>query len=114
MLEARTQDITLQAEREKRAIQTRAEAQKEAQIREAEAFKQSEILKAEAIERMANAKRYEQEQLLPYLFIYIIQTYAVTKTSIPRPSPSTRSPIFFKSSTGTFSRFFSGVSLSIM
>lgn len=56
-------NMQMEAEREKRAIQTRAEAQKEAQIREAEAFKQSEILKAEAIERMANAKRYEQEQL---------------------------------------------------
>ena len=56
-------NMQMEAEREKRAIQTRAEAQKEAQIGEAEAFKQSEILKAEAIERMANAKRYEQEQL---------------------------------------------------
>jgi len=56
-------NMQMEAEREKRAIQTRAEAQKEAQIREAEAFKQSEILKAEAIERMANAKRYEQEQI---------------------------------------------------
>ena len=55
-------NMQMEAEREKRAIQTRAEAQKEAQIREAEAFKQSEILKAEAIERMADAKRYEQEQ----------------------------------------------------
>jgi len=56
-------NMQMEAEREKRAIQTRAEAQKEAQIREAEAFKQSEILKAEAIERMADAKKYEQEQL---------------------------------------------------
>src|SRR5574344_2385654 len=55
-------NMQMEAEREKRAIQTKAEAQKEAQIREAEAFKQSEILKAEAIERMADAKRYEQEQ----------------------------------------------------
>ncbi|MBL3519995.1 SPFH/Band 7/PHB domain protein [Arcobacter lanthieri] len=56
-------NMQMEAEREKRAIQTRAEAQKEAQIREAEAYKQSEILKAEAIERMSNAKRYEQEQI---------------------------------------------------
>ena len=56
-------NMQMEAEREKRAIQTRAEAQKEAQIREAEAFKQSEILKAEAIERKTKAKRYEQEQL---------------------------------------------------
>lgn len=56
-------NMQMEAEREKRAIQTRAEAQKEAQIREAEAFKQSEILKAEAIERMADAKKYEQEKV---------------------------------------------------
>jgi regulator of protease activity HflC (stomatin/prohibitin superfamily) len=55
-------NMQMEAEREKRAIQTKAEAQKEAQSREAEDFKQSEILKAEAIERMADAKRYEQEQ----------------------------------------------------
>ncbi|MDY0116018.1 MAG: SPFH domain-containing protein [Sulfurimonadaceae bacterium] len=56
-------NMQMEAEREKRAIQTRAEAQKEAQIREAEAFYQSEVLKAEAIERMADAKKYEQEQV---------------------------------------------------
>ena len=56
-------NMQMEAEREKRAIQTRAEAQKEAQIREAEAFKQSEVLKAEAIERMADAKKYEQEKV---------------------------------------------------
>jgi regulator of protease activity HflC (stomatin/prohibitin superfamily) len=56
-------NMQMEAEREKRAIQTRAEAKKEAQIREAEAFKQSEILKAEAIERMADAKKYEQEKV---------------------------------------------------
>lgn len=56
-------NMQMEAEREKRAIQTKAEAQKEAQIREAEAFKQSEILKAEAIERMADAKKYEQEKI---------------------------------------------------
>ncbi len=56
-------NMQMEAEREKRAIQTKAEAQKEAQIREAEAFKQSEILKAEAIERMADAKKYEQEKV---------------------------------------------------
>jgi len=56
-------NMQMEAEREKRAIQTRAEAQKQAQIKEAEAFKQSEILKAEAIERMADAKKYEQEKV---------------------------------------------------
>ena len=56
-------NMQMEAEREKRAIQTRAEADKEAVIRKAEGFKQEEILKAEAIERMADAKRYEQEQV---------------------------------------------------
>lgn len=56
-------NMQMEAEREKRAIQTRAEAQKEAQIREAEAYKQSQVLKAEAIERMADAKKYEQEKV---------------------------------------------------
>ncbi|MDZ7819604.1 MAG: SPFH domain-containing protein [Aliarcobacter sp.] len=56
-------NMQMEAEREKRAIQTRAEADKEAVIRKAEGFKQEEILKAEAIERMADAKRYEQEQM---------------------------------------------------
>lgn len=56
-------NMQMEAEREKRAIQTKAEAQKQAQIKEAEAFKQSEILKAEAIERMADAKKYEKEKI---------------------------------------------------
>lgn len=56
-------NMQMEAEREKRAIQTRAEADKEAVIRKAEGFKQEEILKAEAIERMADARRYEQEQM---------------------------------------------------
>ena len=56
-------NMQMEAEREKRAIQTRAEADKESVIRKAEGFKQEEILKAEAIERMADARRYEQEQL---------------------------------------------------
>lgn len=56
-------NMQMEAEREKRAIQTKAEAEKQAQIKQAEAYKQSEILKAEAIERMADAKKYEQEQV---------------------------------------------------
>ena len=56
-------NMQMEAEREKRAIQTRAEADKESVIRKAEGFKQEEILKAEAIERMADARRYEQEQM---------------------------------------------------
>ena len=56
-------NMQMEAEREKRAIQSRAEADKESVIRKAEGFKQEEILKAEAIERMADARRYEQEQM---------------------------------------------------
>lgn len=59
----RAMNMQMEAEREKRAIETKARADKEAQIREAEAFKQSEVLKAEAIERMADAKKYEQEKV---------------------------------------------------
>ncbi len=50
----------LKAEREKRAIELTAQANKEAVIRDAEAQKQKVVLEAEAIERMADAKRYEQ------------------------------------------------------
>lgn len=59
----RAMNMQMEAEREKRAIETKARADKEAVIRKAEGFKQEEILKAEAIERMADAKRYEQEQM---------------------------------------------------
>jgi regulator of protease activity HflC (stomatin/prohibitin superfamily) len=59
----RAMNMQMEAEREKRAIETKARADKEAVIRGAEGFKQEEILKAEAIERMADAKRYEQEQI---------------------------------------------------
>ena len=59
----RAMNMQMEAEREKRAIETKAKADKEAQIRDAEAFKQSEVLKAEAIERMADAKKYEQEKI---------------------------------------------------
>ena len=53
-------NLQMQAEREKRAKETTAEADKVAQVLGAEAFKQEEILKAEAIERMADAKKYEE------------------------------------------------------
>ncbi len=59
----RAMNMQMEAEREKRAIETKARADKESVIRRAEGFKQEEILKAEAIERMADAKRYEQEQI---------------------------------------------------
>jgi regulator of protease activity HflC (stomatin/prohibitin superfamily) len=50
----------LKAERDKRAIELTAQANKEAVIREAEGHKQRTVLQAEAIERMADAKRYEE------------------------------------------------------
>jgi regulator of protease activity HflC (stomatin/prohibitin superfamily) len=53
-------NMQMEAEREKRAKETTAQADKAAQILNAEAFKQEEVLKAEAIERMADAKKYEQ------------------------------------------------------
>lgn len=58
----RAMNMQMEAEREKRAIETKAEADKAAQIRKAEAFKQEQVLKAEAIERMADASKYEQEK----------------------------------------------------
>lgn len=59
----RAMNMQMEAEREKRAIETKAEADKSAQIRSAEAYKQEQVLKAEAIERMADASKYEQEKI---------------------------------------------------
>jgi len=53
-------NLQMQAEREKRAAETKAEADKIAQVKNAEAYKKEEFLKAEAIERMADAKKYEE------------------------------------------------------
>lgn len=53
-------NLQMKAEREKRAIELKAEAEKAALIRNAEALKQEKVLQAEAIERMADAKKYEQ------------------------------------------------------
>ena len=53
-------NLQMKAEREKRAIEPKAQAEKEALIRNAEALKQEKVLQAEAIERMADAKKYEQ------------------------------------------------------
>ena len=53
-------NMQMKAEREKRAIELKAEAEKAALIRNAEALKQEKVLEAEAIERMADAKKYEQ------------------------------------------------------
>lgn len=54
-------NLQMKAEREKRAIELKAMAEKEALIRNAEALKAEKVLEAEAIERMADAKKYEQE-----------------------------------------------------
>ena len=53
-------NMQMKAEREKRTIELKAEADKAALIRNAEAAKQEKVLEAEAIERMADAKKYEQ------------------------------------------------------
>lgn len=53
-------NLQMKAEREKRAIELKAAADKEAMILNAQALKQEQVLQAEAIERMADAKRYEQ------------------------------------------------------
>ncbi|TLD82058.1 paraslipin [Helicobacter sp. MIT 05-5293] len=53
-------NLQMKAEREKRAIELKAQAEKEALIRNAEALKQEKVLQAEAIERMADARKYEQ------------------------------------------------------
>lgn len=53
-------NLQMKAEREKRAIELKAEADKSALIKNAEALKQEKVLQAEAIERMADAKKYEQ------------------------------------------------------
>lgn len=53
-------NMQMKAEREKRAIELKAQAEKEALILKAEALKQEKVLEAEAIERMADAKKYEE------------------------------------------------------
>ena len=53
-------NMQMKAEREKRAIELNAQANKEALIRNAEALKQEQVLQAEDIERMADARKYEQ------------------------------------------------------
>lgn len=53
-------NLQMMAVREKRAKETTAKADKVAQILGAEAYKQEQILNAEAIERMADAKKYEE------------------------------------------------------
>jgi len=56
-------NLQMKAEREKRAIELKAQADKEAVIQEAEGQKEKAFLQADAIERMADAKKYEQEKL---------------------------------------------------
>jgi len=55
--------MQMEAEREKRAIETKAKADKEAVIRNAEGKKQETVLEAEAKERMADALKYEQKAI---------------------------------------------------
>ena len=66
-------NLQMKAEREKRAIELKAEAEKAALIRNAEALKQEKVLEAEAIERMADAKKYEQ--------IALARSYGAHKSS---------------------------------
>ncbi|NLY04044.1 MAG: paraslipin [Campylobacter sp.] len=53
-------NLQMKAEREKRAVELKAEGEKKALILNAEALKQEKVLEAEAVERMADAKKYEQ------------------------------------------------------
>lgn len=53
-------NMQMKAEREKRAIELKAQGEKEALILNAQALKQEKVLEAEAIERMADAKKYEE------------------------------------------------------
>lgn len=53
-------NLQMKAEREKRAVELKAEGEKRALILNAEALRQEKVLEAEAIERMADAKKYEQ------------------------------------------------------
>ena len=56
-------ELQLKAERQRRATETEAEGLKNATIAQAEGERQKAFKEAEAIERMADAKRYEQEQV---------------------------------------------------
>lgn len=53
----------MEAEREKRAIQTKAEGEKQSEIYKAEGEKEAKYLEAEAIMKMADARKYEQEKI---------------------------------------------------
>lgn len=56
-------ELQLRAERERRATETKAEGDKNATIAQAEGDRQKAFKEAEAIERMADAKKYEQIQI---------------------------------------------------
>ncbi|BBP47049.1 membrane protein [Thiosulfatimonas sediminis] len=56
-------ELMLEAERKRRAVETEAAGQKNATIRVAEGERQKAFLEAEALERTAEAKRFEKEQL---------------------------------------------------
>lgn len=56
-------ELMLEAERKRRAVETEAQGQKNATIRVAEGERQKAFLEAEALERTAEAKRFEKQQL---------------------------------------------------
>ncbi len=56
-------ELQMEAERRRRATETEAEGDKNALILQAEGERQQAFKQAEAIERMADAQRYEKEQL---------------------------------------------------
>jgi len=56
-------ELQMEAERRRRATETEAEGEKNALIARAEGERQQAFKQAEAVERMADATRYEKEQL---------------------------------------------------
>ncbi len=56
-------ELQMEAERRRRATETEAEGEKNATIMQAEGERQKAFKEAEAVERMADATRYEKEQL---------------------------------------------------
>jgi len=56
-------ELQMEAERRRRATETEAEGDKNALIMQAEGERQQAFKQAEAVERMADARKYEKEQL---------------------------------------------------
>lgn len=59
----RAMELQMEAERRRRATETEAEGDKNALIMKAEGERQQAFKQAEAVERMADARKYEKEQL---------------------------------------------------